>query len=115
MPRPAPRPEKYIIRLDNGEETTKEFPIPGNGYHWEADAVARCLRDGLKECDRMTVSESIMSMEVSVNEYYTLRQVRYNNTKLSLQFSSWMSSEDREVTNFPHLLHNNKCETRCVM
>ncbi|KAI8577019.1 hypothetical protein K450DRAFT_254014 [Umbelopsis ramanniana AG] len=64
VPRPAPRPEKYIIRLDNGEETVKEFAIPGNGYHWEADAVARCLRDGLKECERMTVSESIMSMEL---------------------------------------------------
>jgi dihydrodiol dehydrogenase / D-xylose 1-dehydrogenase (NADP) len=68
VPRPAPRPQKYIIRLDTGEEIVKEFPIPGNGYHWEADAVARCLRDGLKECARMSISDSILSMEVSL--YY---------------------------------------------
>ncbi|KAH8548972.1 hypothetical protein BGW37DRAFT_161206 [Umbelopsis sp. PMI_123] len=64
VPRPAPRPQKYIIRLDTGEEIVKEFPIPGNGYHWEADAVARCLRDGLKECARMSISDSILSMEL---------------------------------------------------
>ncbi|BEJ11479.1 hypothetical protein CspHIS471_0109010 [Cutaneotrichosporon sp. HIS471] len=44
---------------DITEETEHRFPIPaGNGMHYEADHVARCLRDGKLESDRMPLAES---------------------------------------------------------
>ncbi|GAA5964088.1 hypothetical protein JCM3765_000899 [Sporobolomyces pararoseus] len=41
-------------------------PRPGNiwGFAWEADEVARCLRDGKKESDRMPLNETVRMMEV---------------------------------------------------
>jgi len=41
-------------------------PRPGNilGFAWEADEVARCLRDGKLESERMTLSETVLMMEV---------------------------------------------------
>lgn len=69
IPGPCARPESYTIRIKDGEETTKHFPIEGYGLHWEADEVARCIRDGLKECKRMPHAESILAMEVG-NELY---------------------------------------------
>ena len=35
------------------------------GFAWEADAVARSLRDGSLECERMSWRESVLQMEVS--------------------------------------------------
>jgi len=58
------RPESYTIRPREGEEITKKYPLEGFGLYWEADAVARCLRDGLTECKRMPHAESIMAMEL---------------------------------------------------
>lgn len=34
------------------------------GFAWEADEVARCLRDGKKESDRMPLRETVLMMQV---------------------------------------------------
>lgn len=40
-------------------------PRPGNiwGFAWEADEVARCLRDGKKESDRMPLRDTLLMMQ----------------------------------------------------
>lgn len=40
-------------------------PRTGFGLHWEADAVARSIRDGEKENKRMPWKESLLTMKVS--------------------------------------------------
>ncbi|GAA5968642.1 hypothetical protein JCM11641_007709 [Rhodosporidiobolus odoratus] len=47
-------------------ETYSFAQRPGNiwGFAWEADEVARCLRDGKKESDRMPLRETILQMQV---------------------------------------------------
>ena len=41
-----------------------DVEIPnGHGMFWEADEVARCLRDGKQESEGMTWAESIVVME----------------------------------------------------
>jgi len=70
---PAFRPTQYrVVRKDgDGQVEVVECPIPrdnernfGMGMFWEADEVARCLRDGKKESDTLPLSESIVIMEV---------------------------------------------------
>ncbi|WVQ82028.1 hypothetical protein IAT38_004156 [Cryptococcus sp. DSM 104549] len=65
------RPQKYTIkRLANPEEEGGKFlpdevvdmSFGGFGLYWEADEVARCLRDGLLECPRMTQAETTMNL-----------------------------------------------------
>ncbi|BGO94997.1 hypothetical protein NBRC10512_006538 [Rhodotorula toruloides] len=49
------------------ESETFEFePRPGGiwGFAWEADEVARCIRDGRKESDRMPLRETLLMMQV---------------------------------------------------
>ncbi|GAA5907434.1 hypothetical protein JCM6882_003861 [Rhodosporidiobolus microsporus] len=47
-------------------ETFQFEPRPGGiwGFAWEADEVARCIRDGKKESDRMPLRESILTMQI---------------------------------------------------
>lgn len=40
------------------------FPAEGHGMYWEADEVARCLRDGKLESEGLPWEESIVIMEV---------------------------------------------------
>ncbi|KAI1188452.1 hypothetical protein F5B17DRAFT_439559 [Nemania serpens] len=70
---PAYRPTQYkVIKKDgDGQVEVVDCPIPvdrerrfGMGMFWEADEVARCLRDGKKESDTLPLSESIVIMEV---------------------------------------------------
>jgi hypothetical protein len=65
IPHPIYRPESYTIipRAKGSKPETKEMPIPGHGMHWEADAAARCLRDGKLESKVMPLEESILIME----------------------------------------------------
>ncbi|KAK9319192.1 hypothetical protein V1517DRAFT_333340, partial [Lipomyces orientalis] len=42
------RPEKIIINVRGEKSKTLNFPIPGEGLFWEAEAVARYIRDGKK-------------------------------------------------------------------
>ncbi len=51
LPWATARPETFIIRrsqpgrgAQDYTEDVHEFPIIGQGLHWEADAVARCIR-----------------------------------------------------------------------
>ncbi|KAL3477997.1 hypothetical protein BJX99DRAFT_116755 [Aspergillus californicus] len=65
---PAFRPTAYRIIPLKGEGEMKEkkftFPSEGMGMYWEADEVARCLRDGKLESETMDWEESIVIMEV---------------------------------------------------
>ncbi|KAJ5090391.1 hypothetical protein N7532_009075 [Penicillium argentinense] len=62
------RPMRYRIipKKGAGEVRDVEFPIPseGHGMFWEADEVARCLRDGKLESEGLPWEESIVIMEV---------------------------------------------------
>ncbi|TXT13235.1 hypothetical protein VHUM_00602 [Vanrija humicola] len=62
---PLYRPERYRILPHPStvgqitEESVHHYPIPaGNGMHYEADEVARCIRDGRTESARMPLAES---------------------------------------------------------
>ncbi|OCF37777.1 dimeric dihydrodiol dehydrogenase [Kwoniella heveanensis BCC8398] len=66
------RPTGYTIRrfIDPESEGAKCHPdeevkhdIQGFGLYWEADEVARCLRDGKTECERMPLEETTMTMK----------------------------------------------------
>lgn len=70
---PAYRPTQYkVVKKDgDGQVEVVDCAIPvdrerrfGMGMFWEADEVARCLRDGKKESDTLPLSESIVIMEV---------------------------------------------------
>ncbi|KKK13902.1 putative dimeric dihydrodiol dehydrogenase [Aspergillus rambellii] len=65
---PAFRPEVYRVIPKKGEGEIKEvkltFPTDGRGMYWEADEVARCLRDGKLESEGLPWEESIVMMEV---------------------------------------------------
>ncbi|THC90782.1 hypothetical protein EYZ11_009760 [Aspergillus tanneri] len=62
------QPERYRLIPKKGEGEIKEvecpFPDSGRGMYWEADEVARCLRDCKLESDTMPLEESIVIMEV---------------------------------------------------
>ncbi|KAI2642106.1 hypothetical protein GGS21DRAFT_291198 [Xylaria nigripes] len=82
---PAYRPTQYkIVTKDcDGQIEIVDFPIPldkernfGSGMFWEADEVARCLRDGKKESSTMPLSESIVIMEV-MEEALAQGEVKY--------------------------------------
>ncbi|KAK7207667.1 hypothetical protein BZA70DRAFT_287017 [Myxozyma melibiosi] len=66
IPIHASRPEKIIVNLEgNGMNTrTYNYDIPGQGLFWEADAVARDIRDGKKEDDLYPLEECIFAMEL---------------------------------------------------
>jgi predicted dehydrogenase len=70
---PAYRPTQYKVVKKDGDGAVEvvDCPIPidrerrfGMGMFWEADEVARCLRDGKKESTVLPLSESIVIMEV---------------------------------------------------
>jgi len=51
LPWATARPDKFTIRhgkagrgAQDYTEEVRDFPIIGQGLHWEADAVARCIR-----------------------------------------------------------------------
>lgn len=61
------RPESYTLELFKtkttpAETVTKEFPIPGKGLFYEADAVARAIRDGKTEVDEYPLKDSLALM-----------------------------------------------------
>lgn len=65
---PAFRPVRYrvIPKGKEGHVREVEVAIPGDGkgMFWEADEVARCLRDGRLESESLPWEESIAIMEV---------------------------------------------------
>uniref|UniRef100_A0A060TBT2 D-xylose 1-dehydrogenase (NADP(+), D-xylono-1,5-lactone-forming) n=1 Tax=Blastobotrys adeninivorans TaxID=409370 RepID=A0A060TBT2_BLAAD len=61
---PSFRPEAFVVTYnDNRDKPEKHsFDMPGRGMFYEADEVARCLRDGRKESESMTLDETILIM-----------------------------------------------------
>lgn len=58
-------PRKFSIELKDQQPHEKEFPIPGHGMFYEADAAARALRDGKKELDLCRLDEdSLVVMKI---------------------------------------------------
>ncbi|CEJ54708.1 Putative Catalytic activity: dimeric dihydrodiol dehydrogenases [Penicillium brasilianum] len=62
------RPTRYRVIPVKGAGPVRDvecpFPAGGHGMFWEADEVARCLRDGKVESEGMPWEESIVIMEV---------------------------------------------------
>ena len=50
-----------MTRVD--EEEVVEMPVVGNGLHYQAAEVMRCLRDGRTESEVMPLDESVEIME----------------------------------------------------
>lgn len=70
--RPAIRPTRFrVLTYDTGKVEEFEYAIPkdkdrddwGHGMFWEADEVARCLRDRKKESETLPLEESVLIME----------------------------------------------------
>lgn len=69
---PAYRPEGYRVipkrQSPEDDSVVREvrcpFPAGGHGMFWEADEVARCVRDGKLESEGMPLEESVVIMEV---------------------------------------------------
>ncbi|KAJ8494332.1 hypothetical protein ONZ51_g2414 [Trametes cubensis] len=67
---PIYRPPAFTVQYydkpggDVVREETKAFKYVGGGWHYEADEVARCIRDGKLESDLWGHEKSIIMMEV---------------------------------------------------
>ena len=56
-------PQRYSIdRFDGGADEVVEAPMVGNGLHYQAEEVHRCLRAGAAESDVMPLSETLSIM-----------------------------------------------------
>ncbi|KAK7207387.1 NAD(P)-binding protein [Myxozyma melibiosi] len=64
VPLSSCRPTKVILRPNEGEEQVFDFPIVGYGMHWEADQVARDVRDGKKVSDIYPIAETLYALSV---------------------------------------------------
>jgi predicted dehydrogenase len=56
-------PTPFTVISKEGERERFEFSTQGRGLHYEAQEVARCLREGLKESPSMPLDESVSIME----------------------------------------------------
>jgi predicted dehydrogenase len=56
-------PTSFTVITKEGERERFSFDTRGRGLHYEAQEVARCLREGLLESDVMPLDESISIME----------------------------------------------------
>lgn len=63
---PAFRPSRWRLVHEDGkvEEFENEMPDGVRGFAYEADEVARCVRDGKKESELLSLDESIVIMRV---------------------------------------------------
>lgn len=59
---PSWRPTKLTLTRSDGSSELLEAPYEGNGYHYEAAEVGRCLRAGLKESPTMPLDETLAIM-----------------------------------------------------
>ncbi|KAJ7179671.1 hypothetical protein C8R46DRAFT_1345975 [Mycena filopes] len=69
LPDSSYRPESIKIDLhktktDPASSRTEEFQIPGKGLFYQADAVARAIRDGKTQVEECTWDDSILLMKV---------------------------------------------------
>lgn len=56
--------ERWWQRLRRASGVTQYFPFQGNGYHYEAAEVARCLQEGRLESPIMPLDETYALMQV---------------------------------------------------
>ncbi|ELU43711.1 dimeric dihydrodiol dehydrogenase [Rhizoctonia solani AG-1 IA] len=68
---PIYRPKSFIIQyLDEpgsgvvAREESREFSFEGGGWHFQADEVARCIRDGKLQSDVWSLDASLVQMSV---------------------------------------------------
>ncbi|KAK9455944.1 hypothetical protein V1511DRAFT_324322 [Dipodascopsis uninucleata] len=64
LPVNSSHPEEIRVYMHGKEPVVYKFPIPGCGLFWEADSVARDIRDGKLEDDRHPLEQSIAVMEI---------------------------------------------------
>lgn len=57
------RPHKLTLTLPGQADQVIDTPFDGNGYHYEAAEVMRCLRAGKLESDIMPVEESLSTIK----------------------------------------------------
>lgn len=83
------RPLKFRVIPKKGlgdvREVEAQFPSGGRGMYWEADEVARCLRDGRLESEGMSWEESIVIMEV-MDEVRRQGDLKYPESIESTQY-----------------------------
>ncbi|MCJ7514333.1 MAG: Gfo/Idh/MocA family oxidoreductase [Anaerolineales bacterium] len=60
---PMHAPDRLTLFLSGMDEETLEFPIEGNGLHYQTVEVMRCLREGMLESERMPLDESLQVMQ----------------------------------------------------
>jgi predicted dehydrogenase len=66
---PIYRPTEFTVQYfgNDGEvvkEERKAFQYVGNGWHFQADEVARCVRDGKKESELWGHNKSLVEMDI---------------------------------------------------
>ncbi len=52
------------LAIDGKAPETFEFPLRGNGYNYEAEAVMECMRAGKTECEVMPLDDTIAILEI---------------------------------------------------
>lgn len=61
-------PKGFTVQYLQGEKVTKEetkrFEYVGNGWHFQADEVARCVRDGKSESSLWGHDKSLLEMDI---------------------------------------------------
>jgi len=60
---PMHAPDRMTLSLEGRKEKVLEHPIRGNGLHYEAVEVMRCLREGILESNHMRLEESLEVMQ----------------------------------------------------
>ncbi|KAK9460508.1 uncharacterized protein V1516DRAFT_413720 [Lipomyces oligophaga] len=64
VPASSCRPEEVWVRVDGKPEQILKFPLPGHGMFYEADQVARDVRDGRLESSVYPLNLSLVSMSL---------------------------------------------------
>jgi predicted dehydrogenase len=62
--RTASKPSSLILRRKGEEAQRFDVGVDGMGFFYEADAVARCIRSGQRECEVMPLRESLRVMRL---------------------------------------------------
>jgi predicted dehydrogenase len=75
---PWHKSQEVIVRFNSGESNHYSFPHSGNGFEFQVDAVAQCIREGKKECDLMPHSLSLLMAETA-DEILRQGGVRYSS------------------------------------
>jgi hypothetical protein len=53
---------RFKLELQGGQAREINMPMEGNGYHYQAVEVSRCIKEGRLESDIMTLDESLSIM-----------------------------------------------------